>query len=212
MAKVTGGEGLHFRGRIGNKVYYLLNGETVCREIGIKPEKPATQKELTAREGTKLCADFNNSAKDFLRVGYHLAGEAEKKNYYGIFRRHFQTVLTGTYPGRRIEYQNLLVSQGEMPIVEDAAVVIIEAGLSFSRNPNSQVRGMHYTDQVMMLAYFPDLDKTRYMIAGAQRHHGQDILVLNGIARGQVAQVYISFIEDNHKSLSNSTYLGELIW
>lgn len=212
MAKVTGGEGLHWRGRIGNKVYYPLNGETICREIGVKPDKPPTEKELAAQEMTTLCANFNKPTKDFLRVGYSLQALAANKNYYGLFRKFFQTSISGTYPDRIIEYKDLLVTQGDMPVVENATVILNETGLFFSWNPDSQLRGMHYTDQVMMLAYFPDLNKARYMIAGAQRHHGQDILVLNGITRGHVAKIYISFIEDNHKRMSDSTYLGELIW
>lgn len=212
MAIVTGGPELNYRGRVGDRVYYVLNGQVVCRTIGVKPNKNPTQAELAARQVTSMYADFHHAAQDFLRVGYNLTSLAENSNYHNECRKYFQAAVAGSYPDRRIEYKDLLVTHGEIPMVEDAAVVLRETGLEFSWKPDSHTRGMHYTDQVMMLAYFPELKKSRYITAGAQRHYGKATLELHGIPYGQTAEIFISFIEDNHKSISNSQYLGQFTW
>ena len=69
---------------------------------------------------------------------------------------------------------------------------------------------MFQDDQVMIQLYFPGAsDKIIFLKAGAKRAEGKEFLALEKSWHPK-AHVYISFISDNRKRISNSQYLGEL--
>lgn len=214
MAIVKEGIAQGFSGKVGNLEFSRQkDGSTRVRQVPVASDKPPTVKQLSVQQDTKNCKNFLNPLKDFVDVGYELAGKIRGISAYNsIVSQVRMFTLTGEYPNRRIDFSKVLVTKGQMQLPEDATVTLTEFGLAFTWNTETEAKGIHYSDQVMMLAYFPELEKAKYMTAGAQRHQGKDLLVLNGIPHGHIAEIYISFISDNRKSISDSVYLGQLIW
>lgn len=214
MGKVTGGLGIDISGSVGNLTFSKqADGSTTVKEKNGKSDIPLTVNQESVVRDTTITAAFMKPLTDFVKVGYELQAKIQKQNAYNTMVIHVRRdTLIGEYPKRMVDFSKVLVTQGKMEPPEDAVVALNEYGLSFSWNTEINNRGDHYSDQVMMMAYFPELKKTRYMTAGAQRNQGKDILMLSGIKRGYVAEIYISFIADNRKNISNSIYLGQLIW
>lgn len=214
MAIVKGGIALGFSGKHGNTIFsQQKDGTTIARQVPVASQKPPTVKTLSTLGDTAICSGFLNPIKEFAQVGYELQCKIEKRNYYNSISSYVRlNAFTSVYPNRRIDFSKVLVTKGQMQLPEDATVTLTEFGLAFTWNTETEAKGIHYSDQVMMLAYFPELEKAKYMTAGAQRHQGKDLLVLNGIPHGHIAEIYISFISDNRKSISDSVYLGQLIW
>jgi len=214
MGIVNSGDAKHFRGKVGDKVYYTLaDGRTAVRSLAMAGTKPFTVNQLTVQQKVAVCADAHRALEGFIRFGYQLLAKDTKSNYYNTFVKHLHNrILTGTYPDVRIDFKQLLVTQGSLPAAENVTVQLHESGLVFNWKPESAGREAHYSDKVMLLAYFPLLDKACYTISGAQRQLGKDMLLLTGIEHGHVAEIYLSFIENNHRNISNSIYLGQLNW
>lgn len=134
-------------------------------------------------------------------------------NYYNAAAVNLRkNALSGVYPEISLDYSKLLVTKGKLNTPEDPAVRLDEFGVIFSWNTELRTREDHFSDQVMMLAYFPEINKARYTIAGAERHKGKDMLVLSGIEQGYTAELFISFIANDHRAISNSVYLGQITW
>ena len=214
MGLVISGIAKGFSGNVGNLTFSQQeDGTTTVRSRPGKSSKPPTVLQLSTRQDVSVCSQFLKSVKDFLEIGFRLEAKFKGGNQYNAaasFTR--KQAITGEYPDRRIDYSKVLFTKGEMPAVQNAKVSLDERGFSFTWDPEAHLDGTHFSDQVMLMAYFPELNKAVYMTAGAQRFRGNDLLMLSGMKRGYVAEVYISFIQDNHKNISNSTHLGQLNW
>lgn len=214
MAIVTSGIAQGFSGKVGKlKFTQNADGTTTVGEIGKARTTPFTPNEIANQQCTRVCNDFMKPIKDYIYVGYELEAKARKQNQNNAMVADLKkNSLIKDYPNTRIDFANALVTKGDLTPPINAAVSVNEFGLTFVWDKESTEDGMHFTDQVMTLAYFPTLAKARFMTAGAQRNMGKDMLVLSGIEQGNIVEIYISLIKANRKRISNSVYLGQLIW
>lgn len=214
MGLVKSGVAMGFSGNVGSLSYsQQADGTTTVRAKPKPSSKPATILQLACRQETALCALFLKSINNFIGIGFRLEGKLKGMNSYNAAAGYLRkNSITGDYPDLRIDYSKILVTKGEMEPPKNTEVSKSEFGFLFKWDSDAEDRGIYYTDQVMLLAYFPVLGKAAYVTAGAQRRKGIEMLMLDGIKNGYTAEVFIAFIEDNHKSISNSVYLGQLNW
>lgn len=215
MAFVNSGPMVGFSGTINGVTYYQIpDGRTVAKPKNKKRSVPATQNQTVITNDTRRCAEFMRPLKEFTRVGYDL--EAKKKpgqNGYNCMVKELRTTaLAGTGEERYIDFSRVLMTKGNMYQVAETTVERTEFGIDFNWNPELTDSTTHWSDQVMMIAYFPELGDARYISAGPQRHEGKATLQLKGVKKGYTAEIYISFVADDRSSISNSQYLGQLNW
>lgn len=214
MAIVTSGIAQGFSGKVGKlKFTQNADGTTTVGEIGKARTTPFTQNELANQQCTTVCNEFMKPIRDYTYVGYELEGKKRKQNQNNAMMADLKRdSLIKDYPNTRLDLRKILVTKGDMLPPVNAAVSLNEFGLTFVWDKESTEDGMHYSDQIMTLAYFPTLKKARFMTGGAQRNMGRDMLVLSGMEHGNIVEIFISFIKANRKGISNSVYLGQLIW
>jgi hypothetical protein len=214
MAIVKSGIAQGFSGTVGNIVFSQHEGrETTVSSKPAVSNKPPTVKQLSIRQDTSVSTDFLRPLKEFVKIGFGLQGKAERRSPYNSMVSYIRAhAITGKYPNRAVDFSRVLMTKGNMRPPEDVEVSLTGTGLAFSWNGEIKTEGAHFSDQVMMMAYFPGLKTTRYMSAGAQRHAGKDVLILTGIKQGYTAEVYLSFVTDNREAISDSVYLGQFIW
>jgi len=215
MGKVISGIALGFSGKVGNMIFSQQPDGTVTVREAPNPEQlpPPTEQQLRAQMDTALASNITGAMKGFLDVSYSIQSKLDKMNQNNSCASFIKlNLLLGEYPNRSVDMSRLLVSRGQMRAPEEATVTVNETGLSFTWNPETKDPGEHYSDQIMVIAYFPALKISKYKISGAQRYSGQDILRLDGAKKGNTAVVYIAFISDDHKKMSDSVYLGEINW
>lgn len=212
MAKVTGGEGMNFSGSVGAITYSQQpDGSTTAKKKQGPRTTPLTIPQLSVIQDTGLRSPFLRAVKDFIDVGFELQGKIDKMNTNNVGVRLVNKAMAGEYPERRIDYSKVMLTKGKMETPQQAAVNLTESGVTCTWSTEMQ-KGEHYTDQIMIVAYFPDLKKAAFHTAGAQRHHGNEHLSLAGVPHGHSAEIYMSFIKNNRKGISDSIYLGQLIW
>lgn len=208
MAISENGPGGNHRGRIGNVVYYMLNGENVSREIGTTT-KPPTVPQLKARLITKLSSVLISGMLDFINVGFRpLALEAKDNAFNQATKYNKKNIIKGLYPDLEIDYQALIISKGPLKPAENWQVTIIGAGLLYSWNTDPEMPWPEVTDQVMMLAYFPNQGKVFFKLFGNSRSMGGDILEIPPSLQSEYMETYMSFISADRSQVADSTYTG----
>jgi len=213
MAIVKSGPYLGFSGTIDGITYYQVNGKTVAKKKNKKSTKPATPLQQAYYAETTMVSKFLRPLKEFTDVGYRLEAKSIRQNANNAlvsYTRH--NALEGLLPDRKISLSKLLVSKGKLPPAIESSAVMTEKGLAFSWSTEIIPKMSHYSDQVMMLAYFTELKEACYTLAGAQRSAGTDLLQLAGIKKGYTGEVYISFIKNDHTEIADSVYLGQFNW
>jgi hypothetical protein len=199
-------------GKVGNTVTYEQHKEVITRTIGDMPKRFSTA-QLAARARAKLLSGFLDPVIDLLRVGFEKDKNRKKLNFQNLaFSANYHTAITGTYPDLKVDFANAVLTMGRMPATLDAIVSITETGVAFEWPAEWDSAGTHWNDQVIMIAYFPQLKQVKFIAGGAIRQMGRDELPVYGIAHGFIVETYISFISDNRKKIARSSYTGQLVW
>lgn len=212
MAIITGGPFLGFEGTIDGITYYTDQwGRTIAKKKNKARTVPATEDQQTVMDDTVRIAQFMLPLREFVRVGYALEAIANRQNAYNAMVPGLRRdALTGTGDDRQIDFSKVLMTKGKMASSITASVEKFQTGLKFNWDNRELDFDTHWSDQVILVAYFPALGEVRYVSAGAERHTGEAYLELNGTKKDSIAHVYISFVSSNRTSISNSTYLGHL--
>lgn len=214
MGIVKKGPATGWSGKVGNQVYYQhAERATTVSDAPTPSNLPPTVLQLANRQVTAIVADYLPPLKDFVKVGARAKGRPFGQTPYNVMvadaRAH---AILGKYPNQYLDFSRLRITQGTMAPPQDAKVELTEKGFAFEWNPENIRDEDHYTDQVMVMAYFPELGITRYKTNCEERHKGEYLLPLDGIKNGYTAEIYIGFITDERDRISDSVYLGQLIW
>ncbi|MDR6785073.1 hypothetical protein ABIE26_003771 [Pedobacter africanus] len=202
----NGPQGNHI-GRIGNLTYYMLNGKNVVREIGVST-KPPSEAQLKTRMETKLRSGLLRKLLDFIKTGFSVAAILEADNPFNQAAKSNKQIFEGNYPDLKIAYQKLRLSKGNLKPAEDWLVAPVATGLEYSWATHPEMPWPEATDQVMMLAYFPDEEKVFFKLFGNSRLSGSDLLEIPPSMQQKYMETYISFISADRKGLSDSSYTG----
>ncbi len=210
MGILTNGPHGAITGRVDNLVYYVLNGKNVVRKIG-KTYKEPTLPQLRAREITKRSSEFFSRMLDFVNVGFGITALGTDKNAFNLaIKENRSKMFKGEYPNLEIDYSQLVLSNGFLKPGEELSSSASEEGISFNWKTDPKMPWAESTDQVMLLAYFPDQDKVVYKLFGNSRIVGNDVLAWKPSLLGKYAETYVCFISADRKQISDSIYTGSV--
>lgn len=214
MGIVKQGPATGWSGKVGNHVYSQhAERETTVSEVAEPSNLPPTDDQLRVQQVTSICGEELAPFKDFVRVGSHAKGKPKGLSPYNVMVKYARAyAIAGVYPNQYLDFSLLKITQGTMLPPADATVQLTEKGFAFEWNPDNVTDKDHYSDQVMVMAYFPALKIARYKTCCAERHKGEYLLDLAGIKNGYTAEIFIGFITDERDCISDSVYLGQLIW
>lgn len=202
--------GLHgpFVGRIGDIVYYMQKGKNLSRRIGIN-NNPPSELQLRNRLGTKMSSSFVCALKGFIETGFSIEAELMNDNAYNQAMKHNKSrIIEGTYPALTIAYPQVMVSKGLLKPAEDWKVTQFPAGLQFVWHTDPRMAWPEAAEQAMILAYFPDENRTEYLLFGSARISGTATLELSPSLQGKYMETYLSFISADRKQVADSVYTG----
>ena len=199
-----------FKGKIGPLFGYILRGKGVLRAAP-HITKPRSIKQLAVQERMVVLSPFLNRIKKYLAVGFELSAIKNENSANNSAKSYnLKHAIKGVYPELEIDYPQARLTEGSLEIPENARVEAVENGFKFSWDFDELAERGHFNDKTMLMAYFPELKESAYMISGAGRHQRQEILEINPALKGKTAETYISFITDDRKSISNSVYTGSV--
>ena len=208
MAISEGGLLGDHRGKVGKVVYYMRKGKQISRTVGINTNPPS-EAQLRCRQQMKVVNTFCKIVKPFILYGFagYIEGTDLSQSNFAISYNKLNA-LKGTYPNIQMDYPKVSISQGPLLQADASEVAIVPEGLQFNWYVDPNLQWPDFTDQVMMLAYFPSLNKTVYQLFGAERSVGTAILKVNAPLLNEHVETYIAFISADRKQVSDSVYSG----
>ena len=209
MARSNGSSGVA-TGKVANVVYYQLNGQKVIRGIGVK-KKIKSKKLLAQQNCIKVLMQLFNKIKPFIKAGFKNEAAGTIYNYHNLAtaynRKH---AITLSDQQATLHYDKLRLSQGHAALPAAPVVIPGPEGLRFTWDIQSELPWSATQDQVMMLAWFPEINEALFSTAGALRSSGSDQLPLPPSFRKLQMEVYMAFVSQDRESVSNSIYLGSI--
>lgn len=206
MAKIPNGFSGFITGKVGNLVYYVRDGKNLVRKIG-KNDNPPTEAQLLVRLKMKVIVQFLKPLLAFINAGFMVKAKGTDKSPYNFAVKYNKGCLMGVYPDIVIDYSKVILSEGSLMGAEGVEVDWTEEGLRFTWDTGPYT-WPDQNDQVMLLAYFPLEKKAIYLLAGAKRRVGMQVLTIPEDLRGQNAETYVSFVSEDRKCIAKSKYLG----
>ncbi|RZK79207.1 MAG: hypothetical protein EOO92_09780 [Pedobacter sp.] len=210
MGIIKGGPNGEVTGRIGNTVYYILNGQNIVRKIGVHVDNPSPA-QLRNRLITRLTSLCLNKFMAMINVGFNIEYLNTNIQPFNLaVKLNKSKIVKGTYPDFQIDYSKIVLSQGILDPGADLQVVVLENVMTFSWTGDPNMTWESSTDQVMMIAYFPEEERTIVKIDGNKRNEWSDQLIIPPSLVGKYAETYIAFVAADRKQVSDSTYLGSI--
>ena len=210
MGKLINGIFGGFHGRIGNLVGYTLKGKYIIRKIG-RSSKPLTPGRKANCQKMTLVNEILSPSLDVIRVGFRLAVAGTDKNEYNeAVSYNKKNAIQGTYPNISLDYTKILMSMGTLPAAIRPTISQTDDKITFNWELTDDQKYQYANDRAMLVVYFPDLKVSRCELIGSKRIDGAHTLKINSEHVNERMEAYISFIKDNGRAVSDSTYAGAL--
>ena len=116
--------------------------------------------------------------------------------------------ITGNYQDYRIDYSRVLVSSGSLTPPINVQAGIADRSVLISWDDNSTSGFAYPTDRALAIVINPDKVKSVCKIAGAPRSGCMETLNIPADWTGDQVEVYLGFISDDGKDVSDSVYAG----
>ncbi|EDM36248.1 hypothetical protein PBAL39_20234 [Pedobacter sp. BAL39] len=196
-------------GRIGNVVFYILNGKLVSRTIG--KTNSVSDKQRTVRQKMSTVIKVLSSVYPYINIGFEVTAKKQKKNPHNIAVSLNFDAASGTYPNVQFDYTKMILSKGTLQAPAEPRVELQGNELQFTWDDPAGPGASYASDQVMLLAYYPEIHHAVFVIAGGKRSSLRAVLALPKLKGVTIVETYMSFRSGNQKMISNSVYTGQII-
>ena len=208
MAIASKGPHGHLNGKVGNLVFYMLNGQPVVRLIGKKGKPSILQ--LANYQSMSVTTKLLSRMGSFIKLGYGLQAKGTVYNAHNLATSyHKKQALTGEYPNIKVDYSKVKLSQGVIPETADVKISKVSGGLDISWDP-SYNEDLQPNDSVMVMLCCPETGADKEYLNIARRSEGKCFIPLREEVLNQQIEPYIAFISADGTRVSDSVYLGNL--
>jgi len=212
MARIENGILGGFNGNLGPVEGYVRYGIAYVRSKKRKRTSPPSPKEKIQRKRMEVVNNFVNSMTDYVRIGFEEAAQGKPispnnaaKSYQLLHAVH------GEYPNISINYSAARLTQGTIELPLNPIATAEGNGVRFNWTYDTSLNWSDRSARAMLLVYAEETGKSYYLFSGARMTEETDFLELPAELKGMKLHVYMSFIADDRRSLSNSIYLGNLV-
>ena len=204
------------KGKIGNLVFYTLNGKTVVRSrpaANHKNKHNPSPLQLMQREKLKTINAFLKPIKRALDFGYQEFLTQSKK---GMHWAYSEINTKGYNPTRepKIDPAFLRISKGNLLGPRNPQISKNGNSMEITWLDNSTEGKAQATDETFILCYCPEQGKHILAEQKFRRNSGQAIITLGPDQSVLSWYVYLAFSQLNIKTgkslLSDSVYLGKV--
>lgn len=205
MAKYIEGITGAFQGKVGPVVGSSRNGIPYMKSRGNARTSAATGSELENRNKFAAAHAWLKPLLPVLRVGFNKYSKSAYR--YNAAKSY---VLKHAMETGRVKPELVKISSGDLMSAPDLGVILTEdRELRFSWSPD-YIPGTDGKDQLMVLAYVPEHATLTYVVHGAFREVGEQILDLPPDFEGKTIHTYAAFIAADRSRQSDSTYFGPI--
>jgi hypothetical protein len=197
-------------GKVGNLIFYVLNGMPCVRTVGTRTAALTEGERLNTSKMAVLMNLFKYM-KPFLKLGFSTHLSHGHHNYHNAATSYNRKNAVFVINGRaEIAFEHLRLTSGNAMEAQRPAVELIGNNLEFNWSYDEIESWSAGSDQVMLMAWFPDDSFAIYETAGAKRRSLTETLQIPQSYLEKRMELYISFISNDRQSVAKSIYLGRL--
>lgn len=201
------------KGKVGNLVFYTLNGKTVVRSKPSQKQNNPSPLQLIQREKLTTINAFLKPVKRVLDFGFQEFMTQSKKGIHWAFSE----INTKGYNHLRepkIDPAFLRISKGNLLGPESPQLTKKGSTLEITWNDNSTEGKAQASDETFVLCYCPEELKHIWPQSKFRRSSGKAVIELGSSQASCNWYVYVAFSQLNLKTgkhlLSDSLYLGRV--
>jgi hypothetical protein len=200
-------------GSFGNVVVYIRMGKTYVRSkpiTGTKKKKPRTIPQQAQMGKMKVLSSFQNVTSDFLKIGFKQKGIERNMTANNAAKSvNLLHGVKGEFPEQEINWDTVLVSDGELSKPENVKVTVAKNALQFTWDEDKAPIGSP-NDRTMILLYNKAEKRFHACYSGARRSELKDTFHLHPVHfRNRTYEVFIAFKDVISDAVSKSVYCGK---
>ena len=209
MGKIRKGILGGFSGKVGTVIGASWKGIAYMRSLPQNVRNPRTELQRKQRSKFSITIDLLKPMTAFLRIGWKLY--ANRQSAFNAATSYtLDNAITGTYPDFEIDASKVLVSRGSLTPALNAAANSVDGKLTITWVDNSGSGSAKATDKALTAVSNASKGVAITNTAGRERSTGTQTVELPADWAGDSVEVYLGFISDNGKDVSNSVYLGKI--
>ena len=208
MGKISQGILGGLSGKVGNVVGGNWKGIDYIRIKPTSVANPRTEGQVNQRNKFTVTLEYLQANKDFIKIGYK-SYAIKKTEFNAAMSYVLGNAIIGTSPNFNVDYTKALLSRGSLSSALNGSVNLATAGeVTFDWDDNSTDGNANATDKAMVVAYNPGKKESIYILDGADRSAGAQVLTIPASYSGDTIQLFMAFVSADGRQVSNSVYLG----
>ena len=214
MGKIEKGVLGGFSGLVGTVVGAKFRGIDVIRSRPVKSKKPPKQSMLDQRSKFALITKFLKRIKSWVDLGFSAGGTTASPMNLAV-ALNLERAIKGISPAFSIDYTKLVLSNGELPVLENLSVTPAAARtLNFTWNEyedwesNEERTVLRNTDRVSFLLHNPVTNSSLKGLLTGNRGMLAGKTFMSLAMMGAPCHLWTFVTSEDGMSISESQYLG----
>jgi len=200
----------NFSGKVGTVIGSNWKTVNYMRSLPGKRKGTPTSAQLEQQMKFMIMVKFHQSLQALLNLTFAKYSKMMSPYNYAI-KHNLLHAITGTYPNFSIDYHKLLLSEGILNLAGGMYIESAGAGkIKFSWTNNAGSGNANGSDKAILIAYNPETFQSVYITNGAMRSAGEYVMDVS-LFGGTAVETWIAFIAEDGKTVSNSSYLGNVM-
>lgn len=199
-----------FSGKVGTVIGTHWKGGSYMRGIAEHIRDPKSKKQLMQRKKFATAIKFLRPLNPYLQFGYKNLTEKQTAMNAAMSYIFQNNCISGEFPEYAIDYTTFKVSLGMLKRAENPEVTLLATTAHFTWTDNSGNANAESNDIAMGLLFNRDKNEAEYDIGNATRMDGELSFSFPSDWRGDHIEVYLAFMSEDEKDVSESSYLGSV--
>ena len=195
-----------FSGKVGTVVGGSWNSISYMRSLADSYSDAKTERQVCQRGRFSAAVTFMKNIAPYVRIGFRNC-EAGQSPYSAAMSFVLKNAVVGCGEEAVVNFSKVLVSQGGLTGVADAAVEVAGGKASFTWTDNGGIGNAKSEDVAMVLAYNKDRQEAVYDLQAAARADGAAELTLPAAWEDEALAVYLSFRSVEGRTVTKSVCL-----
>lgn len=217
MAKFKKGILGGFQGHIANVVGSSWKGKDVMKIRPAVVANPNTESQQRQRARFGMVGRLVQAHRNVIRVGFR-AYTKDMTSSNAAMSYNLANAIAGEFPNLSIDYSNIKLSMGTLPVIAGISVTSISAAtVSLSWTGINLIKNARSSDQLLVSMTHPLTGEVEYFPSCASRDETNVELVLPEHWSGRTVEVYLFLVSvdgntltNSPESVSNTVYVGTI--
>lgn len=210
MARIENGITGGVSGKIGNIVGARWKDISYLRTLPSNWKDPKTKKQVKQRSKLSVVVSFLRTASDLVKIGFQSRANGRMTAFNAAMSYNMKHAVTPMDEGYGLDYEKVMISQGELEGASDARIKVVGNKLVFEWNPSVLTNGSG-DDMAMVMVHNTQKCRGISDTDAGKRRVGEASLTLPGYWAGDEMVAYLAFRNAKTTMASDSLFVGKCV-